>query len=76
MPYKVEGMLVAGRIYSAENIVQEDFNLIPRCIAIGQAAGTATAMAMKKGIRPRDVNHTALQKSLINQGVPLPTIRR
>ena len=71
VPRKVEGLLVAGRIYSAEDIVQEDFNLIPHCIAIGQAAGTAAALAVKKGIRPRDVEYVALQKCLIDQGVPL-----
>ena len=74
VPRKVEGLLVAGRIYSAEDIVQEDFNLIPHCIAVGQAAGTAAALAVKKGMRPRDVDHVALQKSLTDQGVPLPEV--
>ncbi len=74
VPKKVEGLLVAGRIYSAEDIVQEDFNLIPHCIAIGQAAGTAAALAVKKGISPREVDHASLRKSLIEQGVPLPKI--
>jgi hypothetical protein len=73
VPKKVGGLLVAGRIYSAEDIVPEDFSLIPHCIAIGQAAGTAAALAVKKGIRPRDVDHIALQKCLIDQGVPLPS---
>jgi hypothetical protein len=72
VPQKVEGLLVAGRIYSAEDIVQEDFNLIPHCIAVGQAAGTAAALAVKSDIRPRDVDHLALQKCLVDQGVPLP----
>jgi len=72
VPKEVEGLLVAGRIYSAEDIVQEDFNLIPHCITVGQAAGTAAALAVKKGIRPRDVGHAALQKCLVDQGVPLP----
>lgn len=76
LPRKVEGLLVAGRIYSAEDIVQEQFNLIPHCIAIGQAAGTAAALAIKKGIRPRDVEHVALQKCLIDQGVPLPDVAK
>jgi hypothetical protein len=76
VPRKVEGLLVAGRIYSAEDIVQDEFNLIPHCIAIGQAAGTAAALAIKKGIRPRDVEHAALQKCLIDQGVPLPDVTK
>jgi hypothetical protein len=76
VPKKVEGLLVAGRIYSAEDIVQEDFNLIPHCIAIGQAAGTAAALAVKKGISPREMDHATLRKSLAGQGVPLPKVGR
>lgn len=76
VPRKVEGLLVAGRIYSAEDVVQDEFNLIPHCIAIGQAAGTAAALAIKKGIRPRDVEHVTLQKCLIDQGVPLPDVTK
>lgn len=74
VPRKVEGLLVSGRIYSAEDIVQEDFNLIPHCIAIGQAVGTAAAMAVRQGISPRKVNYDDLRESLTRQGVPLPPL--
>jgi hypothetical protein len=49
-------------------------NLIPHCIAMGQAAGTAAALAIKQGITPRKVDRKILQKTLVNQGVSLPGV--
>jgi hypothetical protein len=49
-------------------------NLIPHCIAMGQAAGTAAAMAVKEGIQPRQVDYGKLQEKLLDQDVPLPGI--
>jgi hypothetical protein len=49
-------------------------NLMGHCIALGQAAGTAAAIAVKNGARLRDVDYGALQQSLRDQGVPLPDI--
>jgi hypothetical protein len=41
---------------------------------MGEAAGTAAAMATKQGISPRKINYRALQQQLLKQGVPLPGI--
>ncbi len=76
VPREVEGLLVAGRSYSSEDIVNEDFNLIPHCVAIGEAAGTAAALAVKSGIRLRDVDYTVLRDRLTAQGVPLPDVTK
>lgn len=72
VPRRVEGLLVAGRSFSSEDRVNEMLNLMGHCIALGQAAGTAAALAVKNAIRLRDVDHHALQDCLTNQGVPLP----
>ncbi len=72
VPKKVDGLLVACRAFSSEYGFNEYFNLIPHCIAFGQAAGTAAAMAVKAGIRPREVNYGKLQECLASQGVLLP----
>jgi hypothetical protein len=74
VPAKVEGLLVAGRSFSSDMAANNIANLIPHCIAIGQAAGTAAAMALESGISPRKVEHRALQEKLRRQGVPLPGI--
>ena len=49
VPKGVEGLLVACRAYSSEYQHNEYFNLIPHCIAFGQAAGTAAALAVNSG---------------------------
>ena len=72
VPKKIDGLLVACRAFSSEFQFNEYFNLIPHCIAFGQAAGTAAAMAADAGIRARDVNYAELRKNLIRQGVKLP----
>lgn len=74
IPRKVENMLVACRAFSSDVIVQEYFNLIPHCIALGQAAGTAAALTIEAGVGVREVDYAALQDSLANQGVPLPDV--
>jgi uncharacterized protein YfiM (DUF2279 family) len=67
-------LLVAGRSFSSDEAANNMANLIPHCIAMGQAAGTAAAMAVKQGLSPRKVNYGTLQETLINQGVPLPGV--
>jgi len=72
VPRRIEGLLVACRAFSSEDSVNTHFNLVPHCICLGQAAGTAAALATKNGVIPRDVSYTAMQKRLIGQGVLLP----
>ncbi len=75
VPKTVDGLLVAGRAFSSADTVNETFNIIPHCIAYGQAAGTAAAMSVKAGIEPRKVDYAALRKNLAAQGVNLPAVR-
>jgi hypothetical protein len=72
IPRKVDNLLVACRAFSSDPVVQEFFNLIPHCIAFGQAAGTAAALAIKEGVGLRAVPYARLQENLAGQGVPLP----
>jgi hypothetical protein len=72
VPKGVEGLLVACRAFSSEYPFNEHFNLIPHCIAMGQAAGTAAALAVREGTEPRGVDVVLLQKRLLAQGVILP----
>jgi hypothetical protein len=74
LPPKTENLLVACRAFSSDALVQEFFNLIPHCIAFGEAAGTAAALAVKDRIRVRDVNFDTLRDRLIKQGVILPDV--
>lgn len=75
LPRNVDNLLVACRAFSSDEHVQEFFNLIPHCLAFGEAAGTASALAIKEGVSPKKVNFQALRDRLIKQGVPLPDVK-
>ncbi|MFC1838020.1 FAD-dependent oxidoreductase [Thermodesulfobacteriota bacterium] len=72
IPRNVDNMLVACRAFASEAIVNEYFNLIPHCIAFGEAAGTAAAQAIENGVDLRKIDIRALQASLKKQGAILP----
>lgn len=72
LPKGVENFLVACRAFSSDEEVNDLFNLIPHCIALGEAAGTAAALSIKQGVTPRNVDISALRERLIAQNVPLP----
>ena len=74
VPVKTEGLLVAGRSFSSDKIANDSMNLIPHCVAMGEAAGTAAALAVKQGISPRQVGYQLLQKTLVKNGAVLPGI--
>ena len=71
VPQQVENLLVAGRCISAEEEAMAQLRLIPVCLATGQAAGTAAAMAVQQGVRPRRLQVKLLQAALAAQGVAL-----
>ncbi|MFC1819638.1 FAD-dependent oxidoreductase [Thermodesulfobacteriota bacterium] len=73
VPIKMEDFLVAGRSFSSDAVTNDLLNLIPFCVALGQAAGTAAAMALDQGIKLRKVDYEALKKKLIDQGAYLPS---
>jgi len=72
IPLKPENLLVAGRSISATHEAAGAIRVMPPCFATGQAAGTAAALAVKKAILPRNLDHRELQKTLISQDVVLP----
>ena len=72
VPRGVDNLLVACRAFSSDAVVQEYFNLIPHCIAYGEAAGAAAALAVKNGVKVKDVGVGQLQRLLASQGVILP----
>lgn len=76
LPKNVDNLLVACRAFSSDEYVQEYFNLIPHCIAFGEAAGTASALALQAGVGVKNVDIKALQKQLAKQDVPLPDLTK
>ena len=68
LPRGVEQLLVAGRHYSADQHAQKLSREIPPCMAQGQAAGLAAALALSAGVRVRDVDPKAIQRAMRAQG--------
>ncbi len=68
VPTDVDNLLVAGRCISGTSEAAASYRVIPCCIATGQAAGTAAALALKAGTLPGDVDVSALQNTLKEQG--------
>ena len=50
LPRGLEGLLVAGRHYSATEAAQKLSREIPPCMSMGQSAGVAAALALDAGI--------------------------
>jgi hypothetical protein len=55
LPKGLEGIIVAGRHYSATESAQKNSREIPPCMAMGQSAGIAAAIAANRGIGLRSV---------------------
>jgi hypothetical protein len=72
LPKTVDNLLVGCRAFSSDDVTNNYFNLIPHCIAFGEEAGTASAIAVKNGVTVRAVNIDILRKQLNMQGVILP----
>lgn len=64
----VENLLVAGRAISADAKAGSAIRMMPSCMAFGQAAGTAAAMAVKAGLPVRQVPTDGLRENLTRQG--------
>ena len=71
-PQKIENLLVAGRCVSADQLTHSAIRVMPPCFAMGEAAGTAAALAVKSGRTVKQIDVRALQTLLRENGVYLP----
>jgi len=71
VPKKLDNLLAAGRCICVDEKLIEDMRLIASCLTTGHAAGTAAALSVQTGARPRGVDISKLQKLLISQGAYL-----
>ena len=68
VPKGISNLLVAGRAISADAIAGSAIRMMPSCMAFGEAAGTAAAMALAQNVKPKDLDVTALRAQLAAQG--------
>lgn len=71
VPLAVDNLLVAGRCISTTFEAQAAIRIEPTCRALGEAAGTAAAMCVARGCRPRDLPAELLVTKLMAQGAAL-----
>jgi hypothetical protein len=71
LPKKMDNLLVAGRCISTTREANGSTRVMPICMAIGQAAGTAAALAVAQKTGLRNLEVSALQKRLLEQGAIL-----
>ena len=68
IPKSCSNMLVAGRCISSDHGAQASYRIMPTVCCIGEAAGTAIAMAAREHADVRQVNVRSLQDSLKENG--------
>ena len=68
VPQKIENLLVAGRCASMTHMGQSAARVSGACFVMGQAAGSAAALALEATVAPRDLDVTALQRALKRDG--------
>jgi len=71
VPLKVDNLLVACRALSASFEAQGAVRVQPNMRAIGEAAGVAASLCVKKKIKPRQLDGKELRKVLVQQGAYL-----
>ena len=71
LPAGVEGLLVAGRCFSATHHAHASARSMATCMAMGQAAGTAAALAAATGTTPRALAADELRSRLREDGALL-----
>jgi glycine/D-amino acid oxidase-like deaminating enzyme len=71
VPLEVENLLVSGRCISSTRPANGSLRLQPTCMNTGQAAGTAAAVSVRRGITPRQVAGEELRGILAEQGMEL-----
>ena len=65
LPEKTDNLLLSGRNISGTHMAHSNFRAMPICLALGEGAGAAAAIAVKEHISLRDVDVKKIQKLLL-----------
>ena len=68
VPENLDGILVTGRAISVDSYALAVLRVMGCCLALGEAAGTAAALAVKEKVRVADVDVKQLQDTLVGNG--------
>ena len=64
LPEKKENLLLCGRNISGTHMAHSNFRVMPICVGIGQAAGTAAALAVEKNIGPAEITAREIREKI------------
>ena len=71
-PKGLENVLVAGKCISGDQVAHSSYRMTPTCCAMGQAAGTAAALAVESGSSDiRQIDISLLRSQLSKCGMEL-----
>ena len=68
VPKGLQNLLVAGRCISGDSEALSSYRIQSHCMAMGEAAGRAAALAVKSGVTVRDIDIKKLQSNLKESG--------
>ncbi len=69
VPKQVQGLLWAGRCISGSHLAHSAYRVTGTCMAMGQAAGLAAAVAVRRKVLPADLDGAELHTMLRQRGV-------
>jgi hypothetical protein len=72
VPKKSKNFLVAGRCASSDQLANSALRVQASCMAMGQAAGAAAALAAMRETTPLDVPLSEIHKLLRTHGAIVP----
>jgi len=68
IPERLDGLVVTGRCISTDSYALAVLRVMGACLALGEAAGTAAALAVKNHLSVTEVDVPTLQKILVENG--------
>ncbi|MCE5198412.1 MAG: FAD-dependent oxidoreductase [Armatimonadota bacterium] len=68
VPLGLENVLVAGRCVSSTQAGHGAIRIMPACVAMGEAAGTAAGLSLKDGVTPRNIDPGKMRELLKETG--------
>lgn len=73
VPRNIDGLLVAGRCFSATHDAHASVRSMAQCMAMGQAAGTAAVLSLEQHTTVRELSCAGLRDALLASGATLET---
>jgi hypothetical protein len=71
LPKGIEGLIVVGRAFSSDHVTNSSIRKMESVFQIGQAGGTAAALAALHNLTPRDLPVKLIQKKLLEANVDI-----